>query len=171
MGQSVHSYFGRNGTIIKHQTIQIMKAEIRRILIADDSQKDVELTIAALAEKNLANEVVVAEDGVEALDFLYKRGKFVNETGDPAVILLDIKMPRMNGIEVLRHIRADEKFKLIPIIMVTSSGEEKDLVESYKLGANSYVVKPIDVIQFLDAIKVLGQYWAIINQPPPLYSK
>ncbi|MBW8331578.1 MAG: response regulator [Prolixibacteraceae bacterium] len=148
-----------------------MRAEVRRILIVDDSQKDVELTIAALGEKNLANEVVVAEDGVEALDFLYKRGKFSNEKGDPAVILLDIKMPRMNGIEVLKHIRADEKFKLIPVIMVTSSGEEKDLVESYKLGANSYVVKPIDVVQFLDAIKVLGQYWAIINVPPPLNFK
>ena len=148
-----------------------MRAEVRRILIVDDSHKDVELTIAALAEKNLANEVVVAEDGVEALDFLYKRGKFSNEQGDPAVILLDIKMPRMNGIEVLKHIRADEKFKLIPVIMVTSSGEEKDLVESYKLGANSYVVKPIDVVQFLDAIKVLGQYWAIINVPPPLNFK
>lgn len=148
-----------------------MKAEVRRILIVDDSPRDVELAIAALAEKNLANEVVVAEDGVEALDFLYKRGKFRNDHGDPAVILLDIKMPRMNGIEVLKHIRSDEKFKLIPVIMVTSSGEEKDLVESYKLGANSYVVKPIDVAQFIDAIKVLGQYWAVINQPPPLNFK
>jgi CheY-like chemotaxis protein len=148
-----------------------MRAEVRRILIVDDSPKDVELTIAALAEKNLANEVIVAEDGVEALDFLYKRGKFSNELGDPAVILLDIKMPRMNGIEVLRHIRSNEKFKLIPVIMVTSSGEEKDLVESYKLGANSYVVKPIDVAQFIDAIKVLGQYWAVINQPPPVNLK
>lgn len=148
-----------------------MKAEVRRILIVDDSQKDVELTIAALDEQNLANEVVVAEDGVEALDFLYKRGKFINDQGDPDVILLDIKMPRMNGLEVLRHIRADEKFKLIPVIMVTSSSEEKDLVDSYKLGANSFVIKPIDVIQFLDAIKVLGQYWAIINKPPPLNFK
>ncbi|MDP3916584.1 MAG: response regulator [Bacteroidota bacterium] len=148
-----------------------MKAEVRKILIVDDSHKDVELAIAALAENNLANEVVVAEDGVEALDFLYKRGKFSNDHGDPAVILLDIKMPRMNGIEVLKHIRSVEKFKLIPVIMVTSSGEEKDLVESYKLGANSYVVKPIDVAQFLDAIKVLGQYWAIINQPPPVNFK
>lgn len=102
---------------------------------------------------------------------MYKRGKFINEQGDPAVILLDIKMPRMNGIEVLRHIRSDEKFELIPVIMVTSSGEEKDLVESYKLGANSYVVKPIDVVQFIDAIKVLGQYWAVINQPPPVNLK
>ena len=145
-----------------------MKAEIRRILIVDDSPKDVELTIAALAEKNLANEVSVAEDGLEALDYLYKRGKFVNEKGNPAVILLDIKMPKMNGIEVLRHIRSNPDFKLIPVIMVTSSREERDLVESYKLGANSYVVKPIDVVQFIDAIKVLGQFWAVINQPPPV---
>lgn len=145
-----------------------MNVEVKRILIVDDSPKDVELTIAALAEKNLANEVVVAEDGTEALDYLYKRGKFVNETGNPAVILLDIKMPKMDGIEVLRHIRSDPKFKFIPVIMLTSSNEEKDLVESYKLGANSYVVKPVDIVQFLDAIKVLGQYWVVINQPPPI---
>jgi two-component system, response regulator len=144
-----------------------MKAEIKKILIADDSPKDVELTIAALAENNLANEVVVAEDGEEALDYLYKRGKFEGVDGMPAVILLDIKMPKMNGIEVLRHIRSDPKFKLIPVIMVTSSREERDLVESYKLGANSYVVKPVDITQFIDAIKVLGQYWAVINQPLP----
>ena len=144
-----------------------MKTEVKIILIVDDSPKDVELTVSALAEKNLANKVVVAEDGVEALDYLYKRGKFVNETGDPAVILLDIKMPRMNGIEVLKHIRSDPKFKFIPVIMVTSSGEEKDLVESYKLGANSYMVKPVDIVQFIDAIKVLGQYWVVINQQPP----
>jgi len=145
-----------------------MNAEVKRILIVDDSPKDVELTIAALREKNLANEVVVAEDGEEALDYLYKRGKFVNEKGYPAVILLDIKMPKMNGIEVLKYIRSTPKFKLIPVIMVTSSREEKDLVESYKLGANSYVVKPVDVIQFIDAIKSLGQYWAVINQAPPV---
>jgi len=145
-----------------------MNTEIKRILIVDDSPKDVELTIAALSEKNLGNEVVVAEDGVEALDYLYKRGRFANsEKGNPAVILLDIKMPRMNGIEVLKHIRSDPKFKFIPVIMVTSSGEEKDLVESYKLGANSYMVKPVDIVQFIDAIKVLGQYWVVINQQPP----
>jgi CheY-like chemotaxis protein len=144
-----------------------MNAEVKRILIVDDSPNDVELAIAALAEKNLANEVDVAEDGEEALDYLYKRGKFVNQTGNPAVILLDIKMPKMDGIEVLRHIRADPDFKHIPVIMVTSSREEKNLVESYQLGANSYVVKPIDILQFIDAIKVLGQYWAVINQPPP----
>ena len=145
-----------------------MMTDVKRILIVDDSPKDVELTIAALAEKNLANEVVVAEDGEEALDYLYKRGKFADVDGFPAVILLDIKMPKMNGIEVLKHIRTDPKFKLIPVIMVTSSREEKDLVESYKLGANSYVVKPVDIVQFIDAIKVLGQYWAVINQSPPL---
>ena len=147
--------------------MKIMKNEFKRILIVDDSPRDVELAIAALAENNLANEVVVAEDGVEALDYLYKRGKYADETGNPVVILLDIKMPKMDGIEVLKVIRSDDKFKLIPVIMVTSSKEERDLVESYKLGANSYVVKPIDVVQFLEAIKVLGQYWAIINEPPP----
>ena len=148
-----------------------MHPEVRSILIVDDSPNDVELTIAALSEKNLANEIVVAEDGEEALDYLYKRGKFANETGLPAIILLDIKMPKMNGIEVLKHIRSTTEFKFIPVIMVTSSHEEKDLVESYKLGANSYVVKPVDIIQFIDAIKVLGQYWAIINQPSPLIYK
>lgn len=144
-----------------------MNVELKRILIVDDSPKDVELTISALAEKNLANDVIVAEDGEEALDYLYRRGKFVNENGYPAVILLDIKMPKMDGIDVLRHIRSDPKFKLIPVIMLTSSREEKDLAECYKLGANSYVVKPVDIVQFIDALKVLGQYWAIINQPPP----
>ena len=147
-----------------------MQMEVKRILIVDDSPKDVELAIAALAEKNLANEVVVAEDGEEALDYLYKRGKFENVTGTPAVILLDIKMPKMDGIEVLRHIRSEPKFKLIPVIMVTSSREERDLVESYKLGANSYVVKPVDITQFIDAVKVLGQYWAVINQLPPSHN-
>lgn len=144
-----------------------MYTEVKRILIVDDSPKDVELTIAALAEKNLANEVVVAEDGEEALDYLYKRGKFSTDNGNPGIILLDIKMPKMNGIEVLKHIRSNPIFKSIPVIMLTSSHEEKDLVESYKLGANSYVVKPVDIMQFIDAIKSLGQYWAVINQTPP----
>ncbi len=145
-----------------------MYTEVRTILIVDDSPQDVELIIAALAEKNLANEVVVAEDGEEALDYLHHRGKYQDfENTDPAVILLDVKMPKMNGIEVLKHIRSEFKFKFIPVIMVTSSSEEKDLVESYKLGANSYVVKPVDIIQFIDAIKTLGQYWAVINLTPP----
>lgn len=147
-----------------------MNTEVKTILIVDDSPKDVELTISALSEKNLANELVVAEDGVEALDYLYRRGQFAKrENGNPAVILLDIKMPRMNGIEVLKHIRSNPKFNFIPVIMVTSSREEKDLIESYKLGANSYVVKPVDIVQFIDAIKALGQYWAVINQPSPAH--
>lgn len=147
----------------------MMKTDVKRILIVDDSPKDVELTIAALTEKNLANEVDVAEDGEEALDYLCKRGKFAdNKNGNPAVILLDIKMPKMNGIEVLRHIRSDPKFKFIPVIMVTSSREDKDLLECYKLGANSYVVKPVDIVQFIDSIKAVGQYWAVINQLPPI---
>lgn len=147
-----------------------MNAILKKILIVDDSPKDVELAVAALSEKNLANQVVVAEDGLEALDYLYKRGKFANrQHGNPAVILLDIKMPKLDGIEVLRHVRSNPAFKFIPVIMVTSSLEEKDLVESYKLGANSYVVKPVDIVQFIDAIKALGQYWAVINQPPPAH--
>jgi CheY-like chemotaxis protein len=144
-----------------------MKAEVKKILIVDDSAKDVELVIAALGEKNLANEVAVADDGEEALDYLYIRGKFSNrEPGNPAVILLDIKMPKLNGIEVLKHIRNSTEFKLIPVIMVTSSREERDLIESYKLGANSYVVKPVDIAQFMEAIKALGQFWAVINELP-----
>ncbi|OFY44266.1 MAG: two-component system response regulator [Bacteroidetes bacterium GWF2_40_14] len=143
-----------------------MKTEVKRILIVDDSPKDIELTISVLAQNNLANEIDVAEDGEEALDYLYKRGKFIHQKGNPAVILLDIKMPKMNGIELLKQIRSDIEFTSIPIIMLTSSREEKDLVESYKLGANSYVVKPVDIPQFIDAIRVLGQYWVIINQQP-----
>ena len=149
-----------------------MNTEVKRILIVDDSPKDIELTISALGEKNLANEVAIAEDGEEALDYLYKRGKFVYyDHGNPAVILLDIKMPKMNGIEVLKHIRSNPEFKSIPVIMVTSSGEERDLVESYKLGANAYVIKPVDIAQFIDAIKVLGQFWVVINQLPSPISK
>lgn len=143
-----------------------MKTEIKRILIVDDSPKDIELTKNALAEGNLINEIVVAEDGEEALDYLYKRGKFISEPGLPVVILLDIKMPKLDGIEALKQIRANDAFKAIPVIMVTSSAEERDLVESYKLGANSYVVKPVDIQQFTEAIKTLGQYWAVINQVP-----
>ena len=144
-----------------------MNTEIKKILIVDDSPKDVELVIAALSEKNLANEVDVTEDGEEAMDYLYKRGQFTERlNGNPTVILLDIKMPKMNGIEVLKQIRSDPKLKLIPVIMVTSSREEKDLVESYNLGANAYVVKPVDITQFIESIKTLGQFWAVINQQP-----
>lgn len=144
-----------------------MKTEIRRILIVDDSPKDIELIISALSENNLGNEIDVAEDGEEALDYLYKRGAFSHIVKLPAVVLLDIKMPKMNGIEVLRHVRSKSRFKGIPIIMLTSSSEEKDLAECYKLGANSYVVKPVDIIGFMNAIKSVGHYWFVTNQPPP----
>jgi CheY-like chemotaxis protein len=146
-----------------------METEIKKILLVDDSPNDVELVVATLKENNLANEIVIAEDGEEALDYLNRKGKFSGrENINPAVILLDIKMPKVNGIEVLKHIRSKPEFNLIPVIMLTSSGEEKDLVESYKLGANAYVVKPVDITQFMEAIKVLGQFWAVINQPPPV---
>ena len=143
-------------------------AEIKRILLAEDNPKDVELTLTALEEYNLANEVVVVSDGAEALDYLYCRGKFKMRTSHhPAVVLLDIKMPKVDGMEVLRIIKKDDNLKAIPIVILTSSREEKDLIESYKLGVNAYVVKPVDFQQFIEAVKELGAFWAIINEPPP----
>ncbi|MGC9943470.1 MAG: response regulator [Verrucomicrobiota bacterium] len=141
---------------------------LKRILLAEDNDRDVELTLAALEEYNLANEVVVARDGAEALDYLYHRGKFAGHAnGLPVVVLLDLKMPKMDGLEVLYKMRADEQLKLIPVVMVTSSREEQDLVQSYKLGVNAYVVKPVDFQKFIESIKQLGFFWAVINEPPP----
>ena len=145
-----------------------MMAELKRILLAEDNPKDVELTLAALDEHHLANEVVAVNDGAEALDYLYCRGKFKMRAGShPAVVLLDIKMPKVDGLEVLRAIKKDDNLKTIPVVILTSSREEKDLVESYKLGVNAYVVKPVDFQQFIEAVKELGAFWAIINEPPP----
>ncbi len=142
--------------------------ELKRILLVEDDVNDVELTLESLKEYNLANEVVVARDGEEALDYLYRRNNFaVIPTGKPVVIFLDIKMPRMNGLEVLRKIKNDDDLKLIPVVMVTSSQEEPDLQEAYELGANAYVVKPVDVQQFMKAVKELGVFWAVFNVPPP----
>jgi DNA-binding response OmpR family regulator len=139
-----------------------------RILMVEDDPKDVELSLTALEEYNLANEVVVARDGEEALDYLYKRGKFAERLhGNPAVLLLDLKLPKVNGLEVLQKIRSDEKLMMIPVVVLTSSHEEKDMVASYKLGVNAYVVKPVDFHEFVNAIRELGVFWAIINQPPP----
>ncbi len=139
-----------------------------RILLADDDPNDVELTLAALAQNNLANEVVVARDGAEALDFLQGRGRFADRSGEnPAVVLLDIKMPKVDGLEVLRRVRQDPNLRAIPVVMLTSSREEKDVVESYHLGVNAYVVKPVDFRAFIDAVKNLGLFWAVLNQPPP----
>jgi CheY-like chemotaxis protein len=139
-----------------------------RILMVEDDPKDVELTLTALEEYNLANEVVVAHDGQEALDYLYCQGNFATRSSEnPAVLLLDLKLPRVDGLEVLQQIKADEKLKLIPVVVLTSSHEEKDMVASYKLGVNAYVVKPVDFHEFVNAIKELGAFWAVINEPPP----
>lgn len=145
-----------------------MSVQLKRILLVEDNPNDVELTLNALSEYNLANEVEVARDGEEALDFLYSRGKFSGRGGDnPVVVLLDLKLPKVNGLEVLRRIRADDKLKLIPVVILTSSREEKDRIEGYKLGVNAYVVKPIDFHEFVKAVTELGIFWAIINEPPP----
>jgi CheY-like chemotaxis protein len=142
--------------------------ELARILIVEDDPKDVELTLTALEEYNLANEVVVARDGEEALDYLYCRGNFKMRSSDnPAVLLLDLKLPKVDGLEVLQQIRSDENLKLIPVVVLTSSREESDMVASYKLGVNAYVVKPVDFHEFVNAIKELGIFWAVINEPPP----
>jgi DNA-binding response OmpR family regulator len=145
---------------------------IGRILLVEDDPKDVELTMTALEEYNLSNEVVVASDGEEALDYLYYRGKFQRRVGEnPAVMLLDLKLPKIDGLEVLGKLKSDEKLKMIPVVVLTSSREERDMVASYKLGVNAYVVKPVDFHEFVNAIKELGIFWAIINEPPPGSSK
>lgn len=141
---------------------------LKRILYAEDSPADVELTLAALEEHHLANEVVAVNDGVEALDYLYRRGEFAaREAGNPAVVLLDLKMPRLDGLEVLRQVKGDPDLRTIPVVIMTSSREERDLVESYRLGVNAYVVKPVDFDQFAAAVKEVGMFWAVVNEPPP----
>ncbi|MEX1277349.1 MAG: response regulator [Bacteroidota bacterium] len=142
--------------------------DLKRIMLVEDSVRDVELTLSALEEHHLANEVVVLRDGAEALDYLHQRGSFsARSPGNPAVIMLDIKMPKIDGLEVLRHIKADENLKMIPVVMLTSSREERDLIESYRLGVNAYVVKPVDFDKFVKAVSQLGLFWAVINQTPP----
>jgi CheY-like chemotaxis protein len=139
-----------------------------RILMVEDDPRDRELTMTALEEYNLSNEVVIAVDGEEALDYLYHRGKFTGRVnGNPAVLLLDLKLPKVDGLEVLQQIKSDEKLRMIPVVVLTSSREERDMVASYKLGVNAYVVKPVDFHEFVNAIKELGVFWAIINEPPP----
>lgn len=142
--------------------------QIKRILLAEDNPKDVELTLAALDEHNLANEIVIVRDGAEALDYLYCRGDFADRpVGDPAVVLLDLKMPKLTGIEVLRKMKSEPNLKKIPVVMLTSSREEQDLVDSYELGVNAYVVKPVNFQNFVDSIKQVGFFWALINEAPP----
>ena len=145
-----------------------MLDNLGRILMVEDDPKDVELTLTALEDYNLTNEVVVTRDGEEALDYLYCRGSFKMRTSEnPAVLLLDLKLPKIDGLEVLQQIKSDEKLKMIPVVVLTSSREERDMVASYKLGVNAYVVKPVDFHEFVNAIKELGVFWAIINEPPP----
>jgi CheY-like chemotaxis protein len=142
---------------------------LRTILLAEDNPKDVELTLEAFSEKNLANRITVVKDGVEAMEYLRFEGKYkLRKQGNPAVILLDIKMPRMDGIEVLQAIRDDPSLKFIPVVMLTSSREEPDLKRCYALGVNAYVVKPVDFKDFMDAIKQVGVFWALINEVPPV---
>ena len=142
--------------------------KFRRILMVEDDPRDVELTLTALEDYNLANEVVVCRDGQEALDYLYSRGKFSDRVNEnPAVMLLDLKLPKVDGLEVLQQVKSDERLRMIPVVVLTSSHEEKDMMQSYKLGVNAYVVKPVDFHEFVNAVKELGVFWAVINQPPP----
>jgi CheY-like chemotaxis protein len=141
---------------------------IKNILLVEDDPRDVELTLAALEEHNLANKVFVVRDGAKALDYLYRRGEFTTRAGGhPIVVLLDLKMPKVNGLEVLKIIKADEYLKIIPVVVLSSSRETPDLVECYKHGVNAYVVKPVEFADFMQAIKQLGIFWAAINEPPP----
>ncbi len=143
----------------------------RPILLAEDNPNDVELILAAFKEANFVNEIHVTHDGAQALDFLHRRGAFATHTGpQPAVILLDLKMPKVDGREVLRHVRTDPELRHIPVVILTSSREESDLLASYQLGANAFVVKPVDFQEFISAVSKLGFFWALLNEPPPLNS-
>ena len=145
-----------------------MKTDIRTILLAEDNPNDVELTLAAFQENHLLNEVVVTRDGAQTLDFLYRRNSYADRVGGlPALVLLDLKMPKVDGLEVLRIVKSDPALKNIPVVVLTSSRQEQDLLSSYNLGVNAYVVKPVDFREFVDAVKTLGGFWAIVNEPPP----
>lgn len=158
-------------SIFRYLTAEFAKEtmeKLGRILMVEDDNNDVEMTLAALEEYNLANEVALTRDGEEALDYLYCRGKYQSRLNEnPAVLLLDLKLPKVDGLEVLRQVKSDEKLKMIPVVVLTSSHEEKDMVASYKLGVNAYVVKPVDFHEFVNAIKELGVFWAVINVAPP----
>lgn len=143
-------------------------ATLRPILLVEDNPADVELTLAALRKVKLANEIVVARDGVEALDYLFSRGAHADRmTGPPAVVLLDLKLPKVDGLEVLEQVKTHPKFRAIPIVMLTSSREESDIVRSYEQGVNSFVVKPVSFTAFFEAIRDLGVFWAVLNEPMP----
>jgi CheY-like chemotaxis protein len=144
-----------------------MTTELKRILLAEDSPNDVELTIAALHANHVANEVVTVRDGAEALDYLYRRGAYATrEPGLPALLLLDLKMPKVDGLEVLRVVKTDPTLRNLPVVVLTSSREEQDLVRSYDLGVNAYVVKPVAFPNFLEAVRTVGAFWAVLNEIP-----
>src|SRR4051812_42888506 len=146
-----------------------MIAELKRILLAEDNANDVELTMTALHENKVLNEITVVRDGAEALDYLFKRGPYAERAGgNPALVLLDLKMPKVDGIEVLRQIKREPGLRSIPVVVLTSSREEQDLVRPYDLGVNAYVVKPVDFHEFVEAVKLLGGFWAVVNEPPPV---
>lgn len=143
-------------------------ADLRPILLVEDNPRDLELTLTALAKCQLANEIVIARDGAEALDYLYSRGTHGERNpGDPAVVLLDLKLPKIDGLEVLERIKGDPTQRQIPIVMLTASREESDLIRSYELGVNAFVVKPVDFQSFLRAIQDIGMFWAVLNEPAP----
>ena len=145
-----------------------MDTPLKPILLVEDSPRDTELTLNALAHHNLANEVIVLRDGVEALDYLYRRGQFAERpAGNPAVVLLDLKMPRVDGMEVLRQVKSDPQLKMIPVVVMTSSREEQDVATSYELGVNAYIVKPVQFEDFVEAVRLVGAFWAVVNEPPP----
>ena len=141
---------------------------LKPILLIEDNPKDLELTLLALEKSNLANEVVTLRDGAEALEYLFRRGAYSERIpGNPAVVLLDLKLPKVDGIQVLEKIKADPNLQAVPVVMLTTSREEKDLVQSYQLGVNAYVVKPVAFKEFISAIQELGIFWAVLNEPPP----
>ena len=145
-----------------------MTTELKRILLVEDNQKDIDLALAALAENELADEVIVVRDGEQALDYLCQRGNFrLRAPGNPAVVLLDLKLPKVNGLEVLTQIKSDPQLQMIPVVMLTSSREEADLASSYQRGGNAYVVKPVTFSRFVEALRELGVFWVEINEPPP----
>ena len=145
-----------------------MKTDVRTIVLAEDNPNDVELTLAAFAENGLLNEIVVLRDGAATLDYLFARGEYDGRAnGNPGLLLLDLKMPKVDGLEVLRAVKSDPRLRTIPVVILTSSRQERDLVESYNLGVNAYVVKPVDFQEFVSAVRALGGFWAMVNEPPP----
>lgn len=145
-----------------------VRTSVRTILLAEDNIHDAELTLNALETHRLVNEIVLVRDGAEALDYLYERGAYAERApGAPALVLLDLKMPKVDGLEVLRRIRADPALKTVPVVILTSSAEESDLIQSYEIGVNAYVVKPVDFQAFVQAVRTIGGFWAVLNEPPP----